>query len=161
MSEKSIKPILSQHSLSSDETLKLGFDFAHSLKPGDVLAFYGNLGSGKTTFIRGICRGLGVEEYVTSPTFTLVNEYKGTMPVFHFDFYRIDDADEIQEIGLEEYLYGTGVCLIEWPEIVRDQLPLQRYELYLTWRFEPDWENKREIRVIRLTGETGNREAKQ
>ncbi len=115
-----------------------------------MVGLFGNLGSGKTTCIKGICAGLGVEEEVTSPTFTLINEYHGRLPVFHFDFYRIGSVQELRELGLDEYFYGDGVCLIEWPEIVSDMLPKYHFEIHLSLRFEPSWEHRREITVIQL-----------
>ena len=113
------------------ETLARGGLFAGRLSPGEVLVFTGNLGSGKTTLIQGICRGLGVEETVTSPTFTLINEYRGRLPVYHFDFYRLHSAVELTDLGLEEYLYGEGVCLVEWPELIAEWLPAQHTRLHL------------------------------
>jgi len=106
------------------------------------------LGSGKTTCVKGICAGLGVEEEVTSPTFTLINEYQGRLPVFHFDFYRIGSAQELRDLGLDEYFYGEGVCLIEWPEIVSAMLPKHHFEIHFFGQFQPEWEHRREITVI-------------
>ena len=128
--------------------MQFGIRFASLLTEGSVVALYGDLGSGKTTCIRGLCRGLGVEQVVTSPTFTLINEYRGRLPVYHFDFYRLESPEELWDLGLEEYFYGDGVCFIEWPEIVRDLLPADRIEIHLAARFEPGWEQKREIRVL-------------
>lgn len=90
-----------------------------------VIAFYGQMGAGKTTFITALCRALGVEDVVNSPTFTIVNEYACTdgMPVYHFDFYRVERLQEARDLGFEEYLYGDGLCLIEWPENVEELLP--------------------------------------
>ncbi len=103
---------------SESETCALGAELARKLKRGDVVAFYGDLGAGKTAFIRGLVRGLGIEEPVTSPTFTVVNEYPGKLPVFHFDMYRLRDADELFDIGWEGYLAREGVCCVEWSENV-------------------------------------------
>lgn len=130
---------------SREETIEFGKQFSRELHPGSVVAFYGNLGSGKTTLIRGICTGLAVNEVVTSPTFTLINEYHGKIPVYHFDFYRITSELELHDLGVEEYFNGDGICLIEWPEVVHDLLPEKRIEIHLNARFEPGWENKREI----------------
>lgn len=118
---------------SPDETLKLGRDFASQLVPGTVITFNGNLGAGKTTCIQGICAGLDVKEHVTSPTFTLINEYNGRLPVYHFDFYRIQSEYEVIDLGLVEYFEGDGVCLIEWPEVIQSLLPIHRFEFYLKW----------------------------
>ena len=98
-----------------------------------VIAFYGSMGAGKTTFITALCKVLGVEDTVNSPTFTLVNEYEAAdgMPVWHFDFYRIERPEEALDIGLEEYLYGNGLCLIEWPENIEPLLPEDCLKVYL------------------------------
>lgn len=108
-----------------EETLELGRRMAADLEPGTVAAFYGDLGAGKTHLIKGICSGMGVPEHeVTSPTFTLIQEYRsGRLPLFHFDAYRIKNEDEFFELGYDEYFYGEGICLIEWPERVASLLP--------------------------------------
>ncbi len=103
---------------SESETEKAGENLAEMLEPGDVVAFYGDLGAGKTAFIRGLARGLGVNARVSSPTFTIVNEYPGPVPLFHFDMYRLSGPDELFEIGWEDYLERGGVCAVEWSENV-------------------------------------------
>ncbi len=105
------------------ETAHYGRSLAGDLQPGAVLTFTGDLGSGKTTLIQGICQGLGVTEVVSSPTFTLINEYRGRLPVYHFDFYRMGSPGDLHDLGVTEYLYGEGVCLIEWPELIAAWLP--------------------------------------
>ena len=108
---------------SPAETEAAGAALAAELKPGSVIAFTGDLGAGKTAFTRGLARGLGVEERVTSPTFTIVNEYEGgRLPLFHFDMYRLEDADSLFDIGWEDYLARGGVCAVEWSENVADAL---------------------------------------
>lgn len=92
---------------------------------------YGDLGVGKTAFVQGLAKGLGIDEPITSPTFTIVNEYSGRLPLYHFDVYRIADSDEMYEIGYEEYVYGDGVSVIEWPQLIDDILPEKRYDLLL------------------------------
>ena len=106
-----------------EETEALGEQLGAMLKPGAVLAYTGDLGAGKTAFTRGLARGLDICEQVTSPTFTIVNEYEtGRMPLFHFDMYRLDSSDELFDIGWEDYLVRGGVCAVEWSENVEDAL---------------------------------------
>lgn len=100
--------------------------FAANMGDGDVFAFYGGMGAGKTTFIKALCRCLGVDDVITSPTFSIVNEYHradGDGIVYHFDFYRIKKLDEVYDMGYEEYFYSGCPCFIEWPELVEDLLP--------------------------------------
>lgn len=105
------------------ETEAIGAALARRLSPGAVVAFTGDLGAGKTAFVRGMARGLGVEERVTSPTFTIVNEYEGgALPLFHFDMYRLGSADELFDIGWEDYLGRGGVCAVEWSENIEEAL---------------------------------------
>ena len=105
------------------ETEALGERLAGRLEPGAVVAFTGDLGAGKTAFTRGLARGLGIAERVTSPTFTIVNEYEGgRLPLFHFDMYRLGSSDELFGIGWEDYLARGGVCAVEWSENVSDAL---------------------------------------
>lgn len=100
-------------------TQQLGSIVARQLQPGDVIAYYGDLGAGKTAFTRGLAEGLGIHERVTSPTYTIVNEYiSGRLPLFHFDMYRLHSADELFDIGWEDYLTRGGVCAVEWSENV-------------------------------------------
>ena len=108
---------------SPDETRQLGQRLAAVLEPGAVVAFTGDLGAGKTAFTSGLARGLGIEERVTSPTFTVVNEYEGgRLPLFHFDMYRLGSADELFDIGWEDYLARNGVCAVEWTENVEEAI---------------------------------------
>ena len=105
------------------ETEALGEELARRLEPGAVVAFSGDLGAGKTAFVRGMARGLGIGERVTSPTLTIVNEYEGgRLPLFHFDMYRLGSADELYDIGWEDYLVRGGVCAVEWSENIREAL---------------------------------------
>lgn len=109
---------------SAGETARCGRSFAANLKPGDVVALSGSLGSGKTHFVKGICEGLGAEGNVSSPTFTIINEYPAPFgTVAHIDLYRIRSLQEVAELGLEEYLTDRCVTLIEWPEMVAGILP--------------------------------------
>jgi len=116
---------------SAEETRALGERLSRRLAPGDVVALYGGLGSGKTTLTQGVCRGLGVREVVNSPTFTIVNEYRGRCPVYHLDCYRLEGAEDLVGLGSEEYFYGDGVCLIEWAEKAADVLPARRFDVRL------------------------------
>ena len=108
---------------SYQETEALGARLGATLKPGTVIAYRGDLGAGKTAFTRGVARGLGCTEQVTSPTYTIVNEYlSGRMPLFHFDMYRLKSADDLWDIGWEDYLERGGVCCVEWSENVKEAL---------------------------------------
>lgn len=137
------------HTNSPEETIALGKKIGTKLKPGDILAFYGDLGSGKTTMIKGICLGLGVKEQdiVKSPSFIMINEYQGRDPIYHIDLYRIKNTEEILSIGFDEYLYGGGVCLIEWAEKAEGQLPENLIKIEL----ETISQNERKIRICGLT----------
>ena len=108
---------------SADETQALGQKLASRLAPGDVIAYFGDLGAGKTAFTRGLAQGLGITDPVTSPTYTIVNEYTGgRLPLFHFDMYRLGSSDELFDIGWEDYLQRGGVCAVEWSENVADAM---------------------------------------
>ena len=132
---------------SPEETEQLGERLARLLKPGTVVAYTGDLGAGKTAFTRGLAKGLGVSDRVTSPTFTIVNEYEGgRLPLFHFDMYRLSSSDELYDIGWEDYLARGGVCAVEWSEIVRDALDADTIRVDLR-RGETDGQ-----RVIAISG---------
>lgn len=107
---------------SPEETLQLGRSLGSSLIPGDIILLFGDLGAGKTRLTQGICNGLGLGEdsYIRSPTFTLINEYSGKLPIYHIDLYRIDNLEEIYSLGLEEILFNQGVTIIEWAEKLYD-----------------------------------------
>lgn len=108
---------------SPEDTEGIGARLAEQLEPGAVVAFTGDLGAGKTAFTRGLARGLGIPDRITSPTFTIVNEYEGgRLPLFHFDMYRLGSADELFDIGWEDYLRRGGVCAVEWSENIADAL---------------------------------------
>ena len=108
---------------SPEETELLGETLAKKLMGGEILAYRGDLGAGKTAFTRGLARGLGISDRVTSPTYTIVNEYEGgRLPLFHFDMYRLDSADDLFDIGWEDYLLRGGVCAVEWSENVSDAM---------------------------------------
>ena len=148
---------------SAEETRKLGERLAEGVRPGDVILLEGPLGAGKSELARGIARGLGVEETVTSPSFTILNVYtSGRIPLYHFDWYRLESEEELYELGMEEYLGGDGVALVEWPGRCPDALP----EKFMMIEILPEGENRRSFfcgiekrnfvfcRVLSLRGET-------
>ncbi len=108
---------------SEAETLEFGRKLGQNATAGDIFCLNGDLGVGKTVFTKGFALGLGIDEHITSPTFTIVNQYDGKLPFYHFDVYRIADPDEMYNIGYEEYFFGEGVCLIEWAELIDDLIP--------------------------------------
>jgi tRNA threonylcarbamoyladenosine biosynthesis protein TsaE len=109
---------------SAEETESFGRQFAGNVKPGDVLALTGDLGSGKTQFVKGLTSGLGATTTATSPTFTLIHEYSGgRLPIYHFDFFRIEDRQSAERLGLDDYFFGDGVSVIEWADKFRDLIP--------------------------------------
>ncbi len=111
-------------SFSPQQTESIGFELGQKAKAGDIYCLSGDLGVGKTVFTRGFAKGLGVEEeYITSPTFTIINEYEGRLNLYHFDVYRIGSIEEMDDTGYEEYFFGDGVCLIEWAELIEEIIP--------------------------------------
>lgn len=110
-------------SYSYEDTIGIAAEIANAFTGGEFVAMYGDLGAGKTAFVQGIAKALGITNHVTSPTFTIVNEYEGKLPLYHFDVYRISDSDEMYEIGYEEYVDSNGVCIIEWAELIEDLFP--------------------------------------
>lgn len=130
---------------SEAETESMGEALGRRLKPGAVVAYRGDLGMGKTAFTRGLARGLGCAGRVTSPTFTIVNEYDGPTPLFHFDMYRLADAEALFEIGWEDYLGRGGVCAVEWSELVEDALPEDA--VFVTIARHPGQDGWRQITV--------------
>lgn len=121
------------------EMEQLGALLGGVVSPGAVIVLDGDLGAGKTTFVRGLARGLGLPDgVVSSPTFTLIHEYEGDVPLYHFDAYRLDDPVQFVELGADEYLYGQGVCAIEWGGNVRGELPAERLEILFAVHMEKD-----------------------
>lgn len=108
---------------SPQQTVQIGMALGEIIRSGSVICLEGNLGAGKTQFAKGVARGLGVADHVTSPTFTIINEYEGRLPFYHIDAYRLEDPDEAYELGMEEYIFGEGVTLVEWPERVSPLIP--------------------------------------
>ena len=130
---------------SAEETEAIGEALGRQLRGGSVVAYRGGLGMGKTAFTRGLARGLGCRGRVTSPTFTIVNEYNGTTPLFHFDMYRLEDEDALFDIGWDDYLERGGVCAVEWSENVEGALPADT--VYVTIRRDENHEDWRHITV--------------
>ena len=115
---------LTIESFSPQQTESIGFELGQKAKAGDIYCLSGDLGVGKTVFTRGFAKGIGVEEeYITSPTFTIINEYDGRLKLYHFDVYRIGSIEEMDDTGYEEYFFGDGVCLIEWAELIEEIIP--------------------------------------
>jgi tRNA threonylcarbamoyladenosine biosynthesis protein TsaE len=139
--------IISQHvdAQSIEETLNFGERLAREVQRGDVIALFGDLGAGKTALVKGLARGLGVTQAVTSPTFTLVHEYSGgRLPLFHIDLYRLDTVEQALAIGIEDYLNGMGVTAIEWAEKIEPLLPAHTTRVRIAWLGE----NARRIEVV-------------
>jgi len=130
------------------ETEEIGYRLAKELVPGDVVALFGPMGAGKTAFVRGLARGLGVTDPVTSPTYTIVNEYEGRLPLFHFDMYRIGSEDELFEIGWEDYLKRGGVCAVEWSENIASAFDTGYYKVTVERSYDND--SNRTITIERL-----------
>ena len=124
---------MERYTNSAQETEALGQELVQKMSPGTVIAFSGDLGAGKTAFVRGMAQGLELDCRVSSPTFTIVNEYKAAkgFPVYHFDFYRINKITEAYDIGIDEYFSGDGLCLIEWPEKIQEILPDDCFQVFV------------------------------
>lgn len=132
---------------SQEDTKKLGQQISMNSKIGQVYCLTGDLGVGKTQFTKGFALGLGIDEHITSPTFTILQEYhQGKLPFYHFDVYRLNHFEELFEIGYEEYFFGNGVCLIEWAEIVKPLIPKDAIWITIEKDFSKD-ENYRRIEV--------------
>ena len=121
---------------NEEETGEVGYRLGQLLNKGDVVCLIGDLGAGKTTITKSIAKALEVEDYITSPTFTIVNEYDGKYPLYHFDVYRISSSEDMYEIGFEEYLYGEGICIIEWANLIEDMLPDEYIKIELNYKEE-------------------------
>lgn len=130
---------------NAEETILAGEKLAKKLKPGDIIALSGNLGSGKTTFTKGIGKGLGVKNprRINSPTFVLIKEYNGKIPLYHIDLYRLDGLKEIENLAVEEYIYGKGVTVIEWAEKMKFALPKK----HISVRFKVKGGDRREVAI--------------
>lgn len=141
-----------KESFRAEDTYNIGKEIAKLAKPGEIYCLYGDLGTGKTVFSQGFGAGLGIEEPISSPTFTILKEYdEGRLPFYHFDVYRIGSEDEMEEIGYFDKIDGDGVCLIEWAELIRDILPQTYYKVTI----EKDLERGFDYRSITI--ETASR----
>jgi tRNA threonylcarbamoyladenosine biosynthesis protein TsaE len=128
-------------SKSDQETKNIAFKLAKYLKAQDFIALCGDLGSGKTTFVKGIARGLNIKETeIVSPSFMLIRQYKGKLPLYHFDLYRLDYLEQVEFLGYEEYFYGDGVCCMEWANKVEELLPVEYLEINI--KFLSDFKRK-------------------
>ena len=135
------------YTASAQETERLGQRLGQRLKPGAVIAYSGDLGAGKTAFTRGLARGLGIEDPITSPTYTIVNEYPGEIPLFHFDMYRLGSSEDLFDIGWEDYLTRGGVIAVEWSERVEDALDEVEKLIRIQIRRDPEHDNGRTITI--------------
>ena len=134
---------------SPEETFALGKKIGEMARPGEIYTLTGDLGVGKTVFTQGVAAGLGIIEPVSSPTFTIIQEYdSGRLPFYHFDVYRIGDIEEMDEIGYDDYFFGQGICLIEWANLIEEILPENRREIVI----EKDLEKGFDYRRITITG---------
>lgn len=121
---------------SAEKTIALGYKLGSSAKQGDIIVLDGDLGAGKTQFVKGFAKALDINDYITSPTFTIVNQYNGKLPLNHFDVYRVNDPDEIEAIGFDEYIYGNGVSIIEWGLYIESILPYERINIKINKNLE-------------------------
>lgn len=134
-------------SFTPEDTFTIGRKLAENVRPGEIYTLNGDLGVGKTVFTKGMAAGLGITEAVTSPTFTILQEYdSGRLPLYHFDVYRIGDPEEMEEIGYEDYFFGQGICLIEWAELIEELIPEEAITVYI----EKDLEKGLDYRRIRI-----------
>ncbi len=134
-------------SFTPEDTFTIGKKLAETVRPGEIYTLNGDLGVGKTVFTKGLAAGLGIKEPVTSPTFTILQEYEsGRLPLYHFDVYRIGDPEEMDEIGYEDYFYGHGICLIEWAELIEELIPEEAIAVYI----EKDLDKGLDYRRIRI-----------
>lgn len=130
-------------STAPEQTLSFGRQLGQLLRTGNVLCLIGDLGAGKTLFVQGIAQGLGLDGEITSPTFTVMNVYEGTVPVYHFDLYRLEEPEQLMDIGFDEYTGGDGIAIIEWPDKFPDYMP----DSYLRIELVKTGDNSRVIKV--------------
>ena len=129
---------------SPEETIKIAYEMALCAKAGDILTLEGDLGVGKTLFASGFAKGLEIDEPISSPTFTIVQEYEdGRLPLYHFDVYRIGDPEEMDEVGFDDYLNGGGVCLIEWADLIEELIPDEAIRIYIEKDLDAGYDYRR------------------
>lgn len=116
----------------AEKTMELGKHLGTLLNPGDVICLTGDLGTGKTHLVKGIAKGLSIDDYITSPTFNIVNEYEGRIKLYHFDVYRVNDPDEISAIGFDEYIFSDAVSVIEWANYIEELIPLEHISINIS-----------------------------
>ncbi|HBF4284418.1 tRNA (adenosine(37)-N6)-threonylcarbamoyltransferase complex ATPase subunit type 1 TsaE [Clostridioides difficile] len=121
---------------NENKTREIGYKLGKLLKEGSVICLVGDLGAGKTTMTQSLADSLGIEDYITSPTFTIINEYEGKIPLYHFDVYRIGSSDEMYDIGYDEYVNSNGICIIEWANLIEDILPKEYLNIELKYKAE-------------------------
>ncbi len=138
-------------SSSEEETINIGEVLGKLLTPGTIIGLNGELGAGKTVFVKGIARGLNIQEEPNSPTFVIMNKYEGRIPLYHFDLYRISSAEELEGIGYEDYFYGNGVTVVEWSDRVREIFPDRTIRVEITIPDEPDGKAET-VRRINIEG---------
>ncbi|MBE6361576.1 MAG: tRNA (adenosine(37)-N6)-threonylcarbamoyltransferase complex ATPase subunit type 1 TsaE [Treponema sp.] len=128
---------------TSEETIELGFKIGQKLKKGNIIAMQGTLAAGKTTITKGIAKALEITDTITSPTFCLISEYYGKMPLYHMDVYRLEGSEDFENLGTEDMLYGDGVCIIEWSEKIMDSLPKETIIINI----QPQDDGSRKIQI--------------
>ena len=128
---------------TSEETIELGFKIGQKLKKGNIIAMQGTLAAGKTTITKGIAKALEISDTITSPTFCLISEYYGKMPLYHMDVYRLEGSEDFENLGTEDMLYGDGVCIIEWSEKIMDSLPKETIIINI----QPQEDGSRKIQI--------------
>jgi tRNA threonylcarbamoyladenosine biosynthesis protein TsaE len=143
--------ILHIHVLKEEDTIKLGEVLGRLLGPGDIVALKGGLGTGKTVLVKGIAKGLGIKEEPNSPTFVIMNAYRGRVPLYHFDLYRISGKKELEGIGYEDYFFGDGVTVVEWADRVEEIFPESAIEIEI--KIPTKNTNSETVREIKLKGE--------
>lgn len=138
------KEILTIETNSEKETYSLGYRMGQKAQRGQVFTLVGDLGTGKTVFTKGVAAGLGIEEPVSSPTFTIVQIYEeGRLPFYHFDVYRIGDIEEMDEIGYEDYFFGNGLCIVEWAERIKELIPAEAKQITIEKNLEKGFDYRR------------------